>query len=48
MLGSRLAERLFDLVSVSAGVRGLQILISFVDYLRASQGTIAPLGQPKQ
>ena len=38
---------LFDVVSVSAGVRGLQILISPADYLRATKGTIAALGQPK-
>jgi Cys-tRNA(Pro)/Cys-tRNA(Cys) deacylase len=38
---------LFDVVSISAGVRGLQILIAPGDYLRASKGTIAALGQPK-
>jgi Cys-tRNA(Pro)/Cys-tRNA(Cys) deacylase len=38
---------LFDVVSLSAGVRGLQILISPADYLRATKGTIAALGQPK-
>ena len=38
---------LFDVVSISAGVRGLQILISPADYLRATKGTIAALGQPK-
>jgi Cys-tRNA(Pro)/Cys-tRNA(Cys) deacylase len=38
---------LFDVVSISAGVRGLQILISPADYLRATRGTIAALGQPK-
>jgi Cys-tRNA(Pro)/Cys-tRNA(Cys) deacylase len=38
---------LFDVVSVSAGVRGLQILIAPTDYLRATKGTIATLGQPK-
>lgn len=38
---------LFDIVSVSAGVRGLQILIAPVDYLRATKGQIAALGQPK-
>jgi Cys-tRNA(Pro)/Cys-tRNA(Cys) deacylase len=39
---------LFDVVSVSAGVRGLQILIAPVDYLRATKGTIAALGHPKK
>jgi len=38
---------LFDVVSISAGVRGLQILIAPADYLRATNGTIAALGQPK-
>ena len=38
---------LFDVVSISAGVRGLQILIGPGDYLRATKGTIAALGQPK-
>ncbi len=38
---------LFDVVSVSAGVRGLQILVAPADYLRATKGTVAALGQPK-
>src|SRR6202045_1824743 len=38
---------LFDVVSISAGGRGLQILIAPPDYLRAHKGTIAALGQPK-
>lgn len=38
---------LFDVISISAGVRGLQILIAPADYLRATQGRLAPLGQPK-
>jgi Cys-tRNA(Pro)/Cys-tRNA(Cys) deacylase len=38
---------LFDIVSISAGVRGLQILIGPVDYLRATKGQRAALGQPK-
>ncbi len=38
---------LFDVVSISAGVRGLQILIAPADYLRATKATIAALGQPK-
>ena len=38
---------LFDVVSISAGVRGLQILIAPADYLRATKGQIAALGQPK-
>jgi Cys-tRNA(Pro)/Cys-tRNA(Cys) deacylase len=39
---------LFDVVSVSAGTRGLQILIAPPDYLRATKGTVAALGQPKK
>ena len=39
---------LFDVVSISAGMRGLQILIAPGDYLRATKGTIAALGQPKK
>ena len=38
---------LFDVVAISAGVRGLQILIAPADYLRATKGTIAALGQMK-
>jgi Cys-tRNA(Pro)/Cys-tRNA(Cys) deacylase len=38
---------LFEVVSISAGMRGLQILIAPADYLRATKGTIAALGQPK-
>jgi len=39
---------LFDVVSISAGVRGLQILIAPGEYLRAIRGKIAGLGQPKK
>ncbi|HLX83194.1 MAG TPA: Cys-tRNA(Pro) deacylase [Terriglobales bacterium] len=39
---------LFDTISISAGMRGLQILIAPADYLRATKGTIAALGQPKK
>src|ERR1700690_1090552 len=39
---------LFDTISISAGVRGLQILIAPTDYLRATGATIAALGEPKQ
>jgi Cys-tRNA(Pro)/Cys-tRNA(Cys) deacylase len=38
---------LFDVISISAGVRGVQILIAPADYLHATNGTIAALGQPK-
>jgi Cys-tRNA(Pro)/Cys-tRNA(Cys) deacylase len=39
---------LFDVVSISAGMRGLQILIAPADYLRAAKGRLAALGQPKK
>ena len=34
---------LFDIISVSAGQRGLQLLISPADYLRATDATLADL-----
>lgn len=39
---------LFDVVSISAGMRGLQILIAPADYLRATKGRVAALGQAKK
>ena len=39
---------LFDVISVSAGTRGLQILISPADYLRAAKGRLAALGMAKE
>ena len=38
---------LFDVVSISAGARGLQILIAPADYLRATNATLASLAQAK-
>ena len=38
---------LFDVISISAGVRGLQILISPGDYLRATKAQVAALAQAK-
>jgi Cys-tRNA(Pro)/Cys-tRNA(Cys) deacylase len=35
---------LFDVVSVSAGTRGLQILLAPAEYLRVTKATIAELG----
>ena len=34
---------LFDVISVSAGTRGLQILLKPADYLRVTKGTIAAI-----
>lgn len=39
---------LFDVVSISGGMHGLQILITPADYLRVTKGTIAALGHPKK
>jgi len=39
--------QLFDLISISAGVRGLQILLAPGDYLKATRGTLASLSHPK-
>lgn len=39
---------LFDLISISAGIRGLQILIAPADYLRATKAATAALSQPKK
>lgn len=36
---------LFDVVSVSAGVRGTQILIAPADYLRATKASVAPIAR---
>src|SRR5271155_2208566 len=38
---------LFEIISISAGVRGLQILIAPANYLHVTKGQIAALGQPK-
>lgn len=38
---------LFDVISISAGMRGLQILLSPTDYLRATKATVASLSHPK-
>jgi Cys-tRNA(Pro)/Cys-tRNA(Cys) deacylase len=38
---------LFDVVSISAGVRGTQIVLAPADYLRATRGVLAVLSQPK-
>ena len=39
---------IFDVISVSAGIRGLQILIAPADYLRATNATLTQLSTPKQ
>jgi len=37
----------FDVISISAGMRGLQILLAPSDYLKATRGTLAPLSHLK-
>jgi Cys-tRNA(Pro)/Cys-tRNA(Cys) deacylase len=37
---------LFDVVSISAGVRGTQILLAPADYLRATRARVGPLAKP--
>jgi Cys-tRNA(Pro)/Cys-tRNA(Cys) deacylase len=39
---------LFDVISISAGMRGLQILLAPADYLLATKGMVAALGQAKK
>lgn len=39
---------LFDVISVSAGSRGVQMLLSPADYLRASRATVADLTKARQ
>jgi Cys-tRNA(Pro)/Cys-tRNA(Cys) deacylase len=38
---------LFDVISISAGVRGLQLLLAPADYLKATKAKLAPLAHPK-
>ncbi|XGV95265.1 MAG: Cys-tRNA(Pro) deacylase [Leptolyngbya sp. BL-A-14] len=38
---------IFDVISISGGMRGLQILLTPADYLRAVNGTIGEISQPK-
>ena len=40
--------QLFDLISISAGMRGLQILIAPDDYVRAVAATVAPIAREKE
>ena len=38
---------LFDIISVSAGVRGTQLLLAPADYLRVTKGKAGPISRPK-
>jgi Cys-tRNA(Pro)/Cys-tRNA(Cys) deacylase len=39
--------QLFEVISISAGVRGLQVLLAPGDYLRAVGGSLAPIAREK-
>jgi Cys-tRNA(Pro)/Cys-tRNA(Cys) deacylase len=39
---------LFDVISISAGMRGLQILLGPADYLAVTKAKLADLSQPKK
>jgi Cys-tRNA(Pro)/Cys-tRNA(Cys) deacylase len=38
---------LFDIISISAGIRGMQILLAPSDYLKVTNAVAAPLAHPK-
>jgi Cys-tRNA(Pro)/Cys-tRNA(Cys) deacylase len=38
---------LFDVISISAGIRGMQILLAPGDYVKATKAAVAALAQPK-
>ena len=40
--------QLFDVISISAGMRGLQILIAPDDYIRAVDAEVAPIAKDKE
>ena len=39
---------LFDVISISAGIRGLQILLSTDDYIRVVDAKVAPIAKDKE
>lgn len=39
---------LFEVISISAGIRGLQILLAPSDYLKATKGTVARLAHARR
>jgi len=38
---------LFDVISISAGMRGLQILLAPDDYIRVTEAKVAPIAKDK-
>src|SRR5690349_6702098 len=39
---------LFDVISISAGVRGLQVLLAPDDYIRVTDARVAPIAKAKE
>jgi Cys-tRNA(Pro)/Cys-tRNA(Cys) deacylase len=40
--------QLFDVISISAGVRGLQVLLAPDDYIRVTNARLAPIAKDKE
>jgi Cys-tRNA(Pro)/Cys-tRNA(Cys) deacylase len=40
------SAQLYDVISVSAGIRGTQILLAPQDYIRSTSATIGPIARP--
>jgi len=40
------SAQLYDIISVSAGIRGTQILLAPQDYIRATSATLGPIARP--
>jgi Cys-tRNA(Pro)/Cys-tRNA(Cys) deacylase len=40
--------QLFDVISISAGVRGLQVLLAPDDYIRMTNARVAPIAKDKE
>jgi Cys-tRNA(Pro)/Cys-tRNA(Cys) deacylase len=40
--------QLFDVISISAGVRGLQVLLAPDDYIRVIEAVVAPIAKDKE
>lgn len=38
---------LFETISISGGIRGMQVVLAPADYLKATRGTLAPLAHQK-
>jgi Cys-tRNA(Pro)/Cys-tRNA(Cys) deacylase len=40
--------QLFDVISISAGIRGLQVLLTPDDYIRVTEAKVAPIAKDKE